>query len=174
MKTIKIIAGLLLTCAGYQANAQMEAAQKITLDKDTTVYFDVSRETVWKLVKVPANWAEFSKGYINSITVNGDINANMKRTIQFADGSSRVDEISQFTPEYRFIVNRVVSPVPKGVTENFYGFSMEVDPGKGSTMKYMIKVDGDSEGKKVLLATLENEMRIFIAGLKEALSKLEK
>ncbi|NML23910.1 hypothetical protein HHL16_23720 [Pseudoflavitalea sp. G-6-1-2] len=170
MKKIKLIAGLLMAACGT-ATAQMGEAQKITFDKDTTVNFNVSVDAVWKLVKDPAKWNELSNGHISSISTKGSLETALLRTISFADGTTRTDEVSQFMPEYKFIVNRVVAPLPKGVTENIYMFSLVNEEGKGTQMKYSIKVDGSEPGKQQLLAALIKEMDAFLRGVQQALNK---
>lgn len=48
-------------------------------------------------------------------------------------------------------------------------FSLQSERGKGTQMKYSIKVDGDDEGKQQLLKALKKEMNYFIQGVKRAL-----
>lgn len=155
--------------AGKKVDAQMGEAKKMVLDVDTLISFNAPLQTVWKLVKDPAKWNELSNNYVTKIETSGDLESTLVRNITFADGATRTDEVTQFMPQYYFIVNKVSSPLPKGISDNIYMFSLQSEPGKGTQMKYSIKVDGDDEGKQQLLKTLKKEMNYFIQGVKTAL-----
>ena len=165
---ILLLAGLFTI--SKQTNAQMGAAQKMTLDVDTAVTFNASLQTVWKLVKDPAKWNEISNGYMTKLETSGDLQSTLEMNITFADGTTRVDEVTQFTPQYYFIVNKVKSPLPKGITENIYMFSLVAQQGGGKKMKYSIKVDGAEEGKRQLLEVLKKDMNAFILGIQKVLA----
>lgn len=162
-----LLAGLFIIIKG--ANAQMGAAQKMILDVDTTITFNASLQTVWNLVKDPAKWNEISNGYVTKIETSGDLQSTLVRNITFADGTTRTDEVTQFMPQYNFIVSRVKNPLPQGITENIYMFSLVANPGGGTQMKYSIKVDGDAAGKQQLLEALKKEMNAFIQGVQKGL-----
>lgn len=166
-----IIALLVLIVTGSQAKAQMGAAQTMVYDSDTIISFNAPLDKVWNLIKDPSKWNELSNGKITSITTKGNLSTTLHRKMTFADGSTRTDEVSQFMVEQHFIVNKVLGPLPNGITDNMYLFSVKHDPGKGSQMFYGIKVEGDAEGRKALLATLKKEMDDFIAGIQKALEK---
>ncbi len=156
---------------GTSADAQMGAAQKMTFDSDTVVVFSAPLQKVWKLVKDPAKWNELSNGYVAGIEGSGDLQSGWERKITFADGRHRTDEVTQYQPEYNFIVSKVKSPLPKGIQDNIYMLSLQGAPGGGTQMKYSIKVDGEEPGKQQLLEALKKEMEVFIRGVGEALDK---
>ena len=165
--SLLLLAGLFII--NECASAQMGEAKKMVLDVDTTVMLNASLSKVWKLIKDPAKWNEISNGYITRIETSGDLQSTLERNITFADGTTRTDEVTQFTPQYYFIVSKVKSPLPKGISENIYMFSLQAEPGAGTRMKYSIKVDGDAEGKQQLLETLKKDMNAFIHGVQKAL-----
>jgi hypothetical protein len=155
---------LLCLLASVQSMAQMGAAGKITYDIDTTVKFDVSVSILWEAINEPAKWADISNGYIKSVAVSGDL-PNQTRLVHFADGMERKDVISQYQPEYRFIVLKITGPLSPAIKDNMFCFAAATD-GKGlSSLHFMIKVAGEEREKKELLDSLKKEMYGYITGL---------
>ena len=90
----------------------------------------------------------------------------MKKEIVFADSSLRYDFITQYQPEYRFIVTEVTKPLPAGITQNFFSIIVNAINENTCSFIYRIKVDGEAIAKSQLLAALRNEMCAIIAGMR--------
>ena len=144
---------------------QMGAAQKIIFDIDSTVNFNVPRDGVWELLKEPSQWNEISNGLIAHVVIK-KLPSGMKKEILFADSSLRYDFITQYQPEYRFIVTEVTKPLPVGITQNFFSIIVNAITENTCSFIYRIKVDGDAAAKTQLLAALRKEMCAIIAGMR--------
>lgn len=160
----------------FFADAQMQAAQRITFDVDTTLIFNVKRSVVWDLIKNPAQWDKISNGNILSIKTIGTLESDGKSSdmtleISCANGSKWKEKVLQFQPEYRFIVLQVTDPVPSGVTNNFISIVVNAETEKSCTMSYRIKVEGSNQGKKELLSHLTNEMHAYLDGISKKLAE---
>lgn len=159
---------MLLFCAvNYSCSfGQMEAAQKITWDFDTTVVFQKPVPILWNAIKDPAQWAAISNGYITSINAKGET-ANLKREIIFADGTKRKDEITQYQPEYKFIVLKIIDPVPASVTNNTLAFSAATEGEGVSSLHIFFRADGDEAQKAVLISAVRKEVVNYLEGLRK-------
>jgi hypothetical protein len=146
--------------------AQMEAAQKIRWDFDTTVKFNKPVPALWDAIKDPAQWAAISNGYITSIDVKGSTQ-NLKREITFADGSKRKDEVTQYQPEYKFIVLKITDPVPASITSNTLAFTAATEGEGVSTLHVFFRADGDEAQKTIFINALRKEIANYMEGLKK-------
>lgn len=147
--------------------AQMEAAQKISWDYDTTVKFNKPVPALWDAIKDPAKWAAISNGYITSIDVKGETH-NLKREITFADGSKRKDEVTQYQPEYKFIVLKITDPVPVSVKNNTLAFTAATEGDGVSSLHVFFRAEGDEAQKSILINTLRKEIANYMEGLRKS------
>ena len=145
--------------------SQMGLAQQIIFDIDSTVTFNAPRDGVWELLKEPSKWNEISNGLIARVVIK-KLPSGMKKEIVFADSSLRYDFITQYQPEYRFIVTEVTKPLPAGITQNFFSIIVNAINENTCSFIYRIKVDGEAIAKSQLLAALRNEMCAIIAGMR--------
>jgi len=175
LKTHSKMNWLVFIClmASVPSMAQMEPARRITYDIDTTVKFNVSVSVLWDAIKQPAKWADISNGYIKSISVIGDL-PQQSRVVTFADGTQRKDIVTQYQPEYRFIVFKITDPISPAIKDNILGFTVATE-GKGvSSLHIMTKVEGVEKEKRILLNSLKKEMDEYISGLTELFSENNK
>ncbi|MDH7460149.1 SRPBCC family protein [Chitinophagaceae bacterium 26-R-25] len=149
----------------YSSFAQMQAAQKLTWDFDTTVRFQKPVPVLWDAIKNPATWATISNGYIKSIDVKGETQ-NLKREITFADGSKRKDEVTQYQAEYKFIVLKIVDPVPASITANTLAFHAATEGEGISSLHVFFRAEGDDAQKAVLISALKKEVANYMEGLR--------
>lgn len=158
---------LFFCAANYSCSfGQMEAAKKVSWDFDTTVIFQKSVPVLWNAIKDPAQWASISNGYISSINVKGET-AKLKREVIFADGSKRKDEVTQYQPEYKFIVLTITDPVPASVTNNTLAFAAATEGEGVSSLHIFFRADGDEAQKAVLIAALRKEVANYMEGLRK-------
>jgi hypothetical protein len=174
--TLLVFIAIVMWSMTYPADAQMQAAKRITFDVDTTLIFNVKRSVVWDLIKDPAQWDKISNGHILSIKTTGTLGDEGKSTdltldISYADGSKWKEKVTQLQPVYRFIVLQITDPVPAGVTENFFSIVVNAETEKSCSMSYRIKVEGSNPGKNELLSHLTNDMRAFIKGISQRLTQ---
>jgi len=163
----KYLVMLFFCAANYTCSfAQMEAAKKIDWDFDTTVKFNKPVPVLWDAIKDPAKWATISNGYITSIDVKGETQ-HLKREITFADGSKRKDEVTQYQPEYKFIVLKLVDPVPASITENTLAFAASTVGEGVSSLHIFFRADGDEAQKTILINALRKEVANYMEGLKK-------
>jgi hypothetical protein len=146
--------------------AQMEAARKISWDYDTTVIFNKPVPVLWNTIKDPAQWAAISNGYIASIDVKGEAQY-LKREITFADGSKRKDEVTQYQPEYKFIVLKIIDPVPASIKDNTFAFTAATEGEGISSLHVFFRADGDKTDKMILINRLRMEVANYMEGLKK-------
>jgi len=173
MSCKKLFLGLLacLFFAGLSVKAQMQQAMKITLDVDTSVVFNVKLSVVWNLVKDPSQWNLFLGKSVTAFNATGVIGESpenpttMEIKMTFADGTGRNLKVEQFTPQYRFMVIKVINPVQQGITDNFIGLTVDVIGETSCKLAYRIRVDGPEPAKSELLSQLKREMRTIIAGI---------
>ena len=178
MKTmnLKLFFVPLMMFMTYLADAQMQAAKRITYDVDTTLIFNAKRSVVWDLIKDPSQWDKISNGNILSIKTNGTLGedgklADLTLEISCADGSKWKEKVMQFQPVFRFIVLQVTDPVPNGVTDNLISMVVNAETEKSCSMSYRIKVEGSNPGRHELLSHLTNEMRAYIKGIHQKLTQ---
>lgn len=163
----KFLVILFFCVANYSCSfGQMEAAQKIAWDFDTTVTFNKPVPVLWNALKNPADWAAISNGYITSINAKGET-VNLRREITFADGSKRKDEITQYQPEYKFIVLKITDPVPASVTNNTLAFSASTEGEGVSSLHIFFRAEGDEAQKAVLINSLRKEVVNYLEGLRK-------
>lgn len=167
---VLIFFACLLTVNGF---SQMGAAQKITYDIDSTTLFNIKRDNVWDLLKEPGKWNEISNGHIARVETK-KVGYNTKMTLVFPDSSRRTDMVTQFQPEYCFIVIQVKDPVPAGVTESYYTVVVNAVTENSCSVAYRIRAEGDAQGKAQLLRELKAEMIAILSGLKSKLGALIK
>ncbi|MBV4357612.1 SRPBCC family protein [Pinibacter aurantiacus] len=146
--------------------AQMQSAQKQTWDFDTTVKFNKPVPALWDAIKDPAKWATISNGYITSIDAKGETQ-NLKREITFADGSKRKDEVTQYQPEYKFIVLKITDPVPASITENTLAVHAATEGEGVSSLHIFFRAEGDEAQKAILISTLRKEIEHYMEGLQK-------
>jgi hypothetical protein len=165
----KYLAVMFFCVAHYSCSfGQMEAAQKMNWDYDTTVTFKKSVPVLWDAIKDPAQWAAFSNGYITSINVKGET-AGQRRELFFADGSKRKDQVVQYQPEYKFIVLKITDPVPSGVTDNTFAVTAATEGEGISSLHFMLRAEGDEQQKSVLVNAVKKEIVQYIEGLRKAI-----
>ncbi|MDI3321179.1 SRPBCC family protein [Pinibacter soli] len=153
--------------ANYSCSfAQMQAAQKTSWDFDTTVKFNKPVPALWDAIKDPAKWATISNGYITSIDAKGEAQ-NLKREITFADGSKRKDEVTQYQPEYKFIVLKVTDPVPASITTNTLAFHAATEGEGISSLHIFFRAEGDEAQKAGLISALRKEIANYMEGLRK-------
>lgn len=165
----KYLAALFFCVAHYSCSfGQMEAAQKITWDYDTTVTFKKSVPVLWDVIKDPAQWAAISNGYITSINVKGET-VGQKRELTFADGTKRKDVVVQYQPEYKFIVLKITDPVPSGVKDNTFAVTASTEGEGVSSLHFMLRAEGDEQQKSPMINALKKETIQYIEGLRKVL-----
>jgi hypothetical protein len=171
MKILQGFIGLILfTCIiPVKGFSQIEEAKKISWDIDSTTSFKASRDNVWDLLKDLSKWNEISDGYIARVDVK-KVGYNMKMTLVFADSSRRTDMVTQYQPEYRFIVIEAKEPLPAGVTENTFTVVVNALTENSCTVKFGIRAEGDEVGRTQLLKELKREMVAILSGLNKKLS----
>ena len=130
------------------------------------------RDEVWELLKEPSQWSEISNGHIARVVIK-KLGSGMKKEIVFADSSRRFDFITQYQPEYRFIVTEVTKPIPEGVTQNLFAVVVNAVTESSCSFIYRIKVEGSEQAKLQLLNELKIEMCAIITGMGQELSAKE-
>lgn len=166
MKKILLSLLLLIGLSGVKTYAQMEAAQKIKWDLEKNVDVNVEMDMVWDIFSNNDLLKKASNGYISDITVI-DANMPVSRKIVFANGGSRLENITQSEAHNKLIaIDFADSNLPKGIKSAQYAIFIKAKDSKTNVMWRAI-IKGEAEAKKALIAQLTAEFDSYAVGLEK-------
>ena len=157
----------------------MQEAKKVPIDIDSTLILNVKRSAAWELLKDLKNWDKIYGSAIATFDVQGDTGdretaklPDLEMTVVFADKTVRKYKLTQFQPEDRFIVLKVVEPEQQGINESYIGLVLNVDTETSCKFKFFARVDGPEPSKTSLVNQMKKEMRIFIGSFQKKLQSV--
>lgn len=171
MKMKKIISAvLLLIClSGVKTYAQMEAAQKIKWDVEKSTDVNMEMDAVWDIFSNNDLLKKASGGYVSAIEVV-DANMPISRKIVFANGGTRLENITQSEAHNKLIaIDFADTNLPKGIKSAQYVLFIKAKDSKTNVM-WRAVIKGDAEAKKALIAQLNAEFDSYATGL-DAMTK---
>jgi hypothetical protein len=171
MKKILTSLLLLICLSGAKTYAQMEAAQKVSWDLDKSVDINMEADQVWEIFSNNDLLKKASDGYVTEITVI-DANMPVSRKIVFANGGSRLENITQQEAHNKLIaIDFADGNLPKGIKSAQYAIFIKAKDSKTNvTWRGLVK--GDAEAKKALVAQLMAEFDSYAAGLDKMTKKV--
>ena len=171
MKKILLSLLLLIGLSGVKTYAQMEAAQKIKWDIEKNVDVNMEMDMVWDIFSNNDLLKKASNGYVSDITVI-DANMPVSRKIVFANGGSRLENITQSEAHNKLIaIDFADSNLPKGIKSAQYAIFIKAKDSKTNVMWRAI-IKGEAEAKKALIAQLTAEFESYAAGLEKMTKKV--
>lgn len=166
MKKIVLSLLLLTGLSAVTAKAQMEAAQKIKWDLDKSVDIHMESDSVWNVFANNDLLKKASNGYVSAIEVV-DANMPISRKIVFANGGSRLENITQQEAHNKLIaIDFADTNLPKGIKSAQYAIFIKTK-GDKTNVTWRGLVKGDEEAKKTLVAQLMAEFDSYAAGLEK-------
>lgn len=171
MKKILLSLLLLIGLSGVKTYAQMEAAQKIKWDIEKDVDVNMEMDMVWDIFSNNDLLKKASNGYVSNITVI-DANMPVSRNIVFANGGSRLENITQSEAHNKLIaIDFADSNLPKGIKSAQYAIFIKAKDSKTNVM-WRVIIKGETEAKKALIAQLTAEFESYAAGLEKMTKKV--
>jgi hypothetical protein len=171
MKKILLSLLLLIGLSGVKTYAQMEAAQKIKWDLEKNVDVNMEMDMVWDIFSNNDLLKKASNGYVSDITVI-DANMPVSRKIVFANGGSRLENITQSEAHNKLIaIDFADSNLPKGIKSAQYAIFIKAKDSKTNVMWRAI-IKGEAEAKKALIAQLTAEFDSYAVGLEKMTKKV--
>jgi len=170
MKKIILSLLLLTSLSAVKTYAQMEAAQKVKWDVDKSVDINMELDMTWEVFSNNDLLKKASNGYVSAIEVI-DANAPVSRKIVFANGGSRVENITQSEPHNKLIaIDFSDTNLPKGIKAAQFAIFLKAKDSK-TNVTWRALVKGDGEAKKALIAQLTAEFDSYAAGLEKMTKK---
>jgi len=171
MKKIMLSLLLLISFSAVKTYAQMETAQKVSWDLDKSVDINMEADQVWDIFTNIDLLKKASNGYVTAITIV-DANMPVSRKIAFANGASRLENITQQEAHNKLIaIDFADSNLPKGIKSAQYAIFIKAKDTKTNvTWRGLVK--GDTEAKKALVAQLTAEFDSYAAGLYQMTKKV--
>ena len=171
MKKIILSLMLLISFSAVKTYAQMGAAQKVSWDLDKSVDINMEADQVWEIFTNIDLLKKASNGYVTEIMVV-DANMPVSRKIAFANGGSRLENITQQEAHNKLIaIDFADSNLPKGIKSAQYAIFIKAKDNKTNvTWRGLVK--GDTEAKKALVAQLMAEFDSYASGLDQMTKKV--
>lgn len=171
MKKILLSLLLLIGLSGVKTYAQMEAAQKVKWDLEKNADINMEMDMVWDIFSNNDLLKKASDGYVSEITVI-DANMPVSRKIVFANGGSRLENITQSEAHNKLIaIDFADNNLPKGIKAAQYAIFIKAKDSKTNVM-WRVIIKGEAEAKKALIEQLSAEFESYAAGLQKMTKKV--
>lgn len=149
----------------------MAAARPVNWDIAKSVDINMEFDNTWEIFNNNELLKKASNGYVTTIEVI-DASMPVSRKVIFANGSSRVENITQNEPHNKLMsMEFAETSLPKGIKSAMVVLFFKAKDAKTNII-WRALVKGDDEAKKALVAQLTTEIDSYAVGLDKMTKKV--